>query len=258
MKRRIVLLGVVCLAAIYLWAGLGDLIASFDRSGREQLRYLLGAVAWLGGGGCAVTVAILRLLARSSDVGPAVREIAVEEGTRRAFVFRVSPAWKPLVWVGGFALALATVGLIAVGRGQTVSGPQQLSGGVLNFTAWLLLVPRNIFPSRLALTERGVVFASVGSGSGFIPWDSIESARLITRRHLPFLELRVRDSAGVESPRSSTRKAVSRRGAVLVWLDGFRTSPQVVGTTVSHLLEHPEDRPKIGTGEGLHLIGQSP
>ncbi len=180
------------------------------------------------------------------------------KASRPAFSFRASPARRPLLWVGGLAFATITIGLIVVGRGHpTGAAPARFINGVFWIAAWGLLLRGLSLTSRLALTQRGVVFASSGSGSGFIPWDAIDSARLVRHRGIPFLEVRSSNSAAVESSRRTTKKTLARRGTILVCLHGFRTSPQMVEATVSRFLDHPEDRVKIGTGEGLRLLTQS-
>src|SRR5438874_518756 len=131
MKRSVYIAGLVCLGAIYSWAGIVDFMEAFDRSGRERLGYLFGTVAWIGVGGSAVLLTLTQLLSRYQDDGPVVRKIAAAQGSSSAFVFRASPGRKQLIRVAVIAFVVATVGNIAIGRSQTASNASQLIRWVL-------------------------------------------------------------------------------------------------------------------------------
>jgi hypothetical protein len=61
----------------------------------------------------------------------------------------------------------------------------------------------------------------------------------------------------VGSAGSWTKRVASGKGALFVSLLGFRSSPQVVEAVIRRFFEHPQDRPRVGTDEGLRLLSQS-
>src|SRR6266446_7050808 len=160
MKRRIYLAALVCLGVVYLYAGIGDLIVSFAKTGKVRAGYLLGAVAWLGVGVSAVLLKGSQRIARFQDSGPVVqeRDPGPEPQPELAFVFRTLPARRLLRSVALSAYVAATLGNIAIGRTQSRSSTWQLVVSLTYDAALGLILWSGLTTSQLSLTERGVLF----------------------------------------------------------------------------------------------------